>query len=65
MTKSNHRPLVLDTDYLGGLHERARTGKKRFEAWWLKEETVEEIIKAAWLRAWKGGEATLFMQKAN
>jgi hypothetical protein len=56
MVKSDHRPLVVEIDgtqgqYSGG--ERTR----RFEARWLKEETVGEIVQAAWACASAMGQA--------
>lgn len=42
---------------------RAQRGPKKFEAHWLKEETVEAIVRTAWERAVQQGEGTTFMQK--
>lgn len=39
--------------------------KKRFEARWLQEDTVEEMIKAAWARAKARGEGPSFAEKIN
>lgn len=63
MTKSDHRPLIVDTmvQATNGVH--GRRCFKRFEARWLKEETVEEMVKAAWARAVARGEGPTFMQK--
>jgi hypothetical protein len=43
MLKSDHRPVSIDTEGMEGLN--MRDGPRRFEVRWLKEETVEEIIK--------------------
>ena len=49
---SDHRPLVLDMDYLDDNIFRQPEGRvKQFEARWLKEETFTEIVKASWERA--------------
>ena len=50
MVKSDHRPLIVDTDG-SRVQVTHKEGPRRFEARWLKEETVEEIIQAAWARA--------------
>lgn len=51
MGKSDHRPILLDTEYLAGVEERKPKYDRRFEARWLEEETVEEIVKTAWQKA--------------
>ena len=49
---SDHRPLVLDMDYLNdNIFIRPKGCVKKFEARWLKEETLTEIVKASWERA--------------
>ena len=49
---SDHRSLVLDMDYLDdNIFRRPKRCVKQFEARWLKEETVTEIVKASWERA--------------
>ena len=51
MGKSDHRPICLDTEYLmGGTGPRRRSGRK-FEARWLEEELVEEVVRTAWQKA--------------
>ena len=51
MGKSDHRPICLDTDYLAGVAApRPRDGRK-FEARWLAEEAVDEVVKTAWQKA--------------
>ena len=42
-----------------------RRGVKRFEARWLKEETVEEMVKPMWARAVARGEGSTLMQKTG
>jgi hypothetical protein len=49
--KSDHRPLIVDTEASGCLYRGAVVKQKRFEARWLKEETVQEIVSTAWARA--------------
>ena len=48
MGKFDHRPILLDTEDLAGVEERKPKYDRRFEARWLEEETVEEIVKTAW-----------------
>lgn len=47
MEKSNHRPICLDTHYLSGVAATTQRRERRFEAKWLAEETVEEIVRTA------------------
>lgn len=65
MMKSDHRPVIVETrpGDIGRVHRSA--GPKHFEARWLKEETMEEIIKTAWERAGARGEGPTFMQKTR
>jgi hypothetical protein len=49
-TRSDHRPLLVDAEYLSNLHA-CKEIPRRFEARWLHEEAVEEMVKAAWDRA--------------
>ena len=65
MTKSDHRPIIVVTEVHEDQLHGARRGARRFEARWLKEETVEEIVKAAWARAAVRGEGPSFMQKTK
>jgi len=65
MVKSDHRPLIVNTDFLGGASEQLHMSPKRFEARWLKEETVEEIVQLAWTRASSLGHGPKLMEKAN
>jgi len=65
MVKSDHRPLILDIDSLRGdsMHNRERV--RRFEARWLREETVTDIVQTAWARAAVQGQAPDLMAKVN
>lgn len=49
--KSNHRSIFLDTEHLVGVAERRTSFRIKFEAHWLAEETVEEIVKSTWQKA--------------
>jgi hypothetical protein len=49
-SRSDHRPIVVDTEYHVGMCPSRRSARQ-FEARWLKEETVEEIVKTSWLKA--------------
>ena len=63
MVKSDHRPILLDT---AGLEDDGvKHSTKRFEARWLKEETVEAMIQAAWARASAHWEGPSFMRKTS
>ena len=49
---SDHRPLILDTDYFDdNMFNRPRDQIKQFEARWLQEETVVEIVRTTWNKA--------------
>ena len=50
-SKSDHRPLVLDNEFYAGPQTTRPSGLRRFEARWLREESVDSIVKAAWVRA--------------
>ena len=63
MTRSDNRPIVMDTRYLAPI--QGGRSKKRFEARWLQEDTVEKMIKAAWARAKARGEGPTFSEKVN
>jgi hypothetical protein len=39
-TRSDHRPLLVDTEYLSNSHAKTDT-PRRFEARWLLEDVVE------------------------
>ncbi|XP_010230168.1 uncharacterized protein LOC104582375 [Brachypodium distachyon] len=39
MTKSDHHPVTIDTEYLAGVHLSGGPAVRRFEARWLEEET--------------------------
>jgi hypothetical protein len=49
-TRSDHRPLLVDTEYLFNLHAQKEIPRIS-EARWLHEDAVEEMVKAAWERA--------------
>jgi hypothetical protein len=53
----------MDASYLAP--SQLGRGKKHFEARWLQEDTVEEMIKAAWARAKAQGEGPSFAEKVN
>lgn len=55
MGKSDHRPICLDTDYLAGVAAATPRRERRFNARWLAKETVEEIVRTAWLKAGQQG----------
>jgi hypothetical protein len=63
MIRSDHRPILMDTNYLAPIQRGG--SKKRFEARWLQEDTVEEMIKAAWARAKARGEGPTFSEKIS
>ena len=63
MTKLDHQPLIVDTEDQVACDNFERRGVKRFEARWLKEEIVEEMVKAAWACAEAKGEGPMLMQK--
>ena len=64
MVKSDHRPLIVDTvgTSIRLSHEER---PRRFEARWLKGETVGEIVQAAWTRAAVRGNNPSLMAKVN
>ena len=51
MGKSDHIPIFLDTEYLAGVASPSPSASHKFEARWLAEEAVEEVVKTAWLKA--------------
>jgi hypothetical protein len=64
MVKSDHRPLIVDTD--SAAEHIPNAGRpRRFEARWLKEETVEEIVQVAWARAAAQGNGPSLMAMVN
>jgi hypothetical protein len=64
MVKSDHRPLIVNTEGCSSF-ALPRSGPRRFEARWLKEETVEEIVQAAWARAAARGHGPKLMSKVK
>lgn len=63
--KSDHRPISVDTDQIGGREMNTTGGPKRFKVRWLKEETVNEIVHSAWARASAQGQVPTLMARAN
>lgn len=63
MVRSDHRPIVMDMSYLRETHRGEGVKKRRFEARWLHEDTVEEMVKTAWARAKARGEGPSLMNK--
>ena len=61
MIRSDHRPILMDTQHLAPMQRGTRM--RRFEARWLQEDMVEEMIKAAWARAKSRGEIPTFLEK--
>jgi hypothetical protein len=53
--KSDHRPILVDTEAQDGLNLNRAVGPKKFEAKWLCEESVEAIIQTAWDRVHTSG----------
>jgi hypothetical protein len=45
---SDHRPILLDTDYYRTTAMPRKVRRRRFEGKWLKEEGVGEVVLAAW-----------------
>lgn len=48
MSHSNHRPLLVDTEYYAGGISRGTQHVKRFEARWLREEKFSDTVQQAW-----------------
>jgi len=48
MRKSDHRPLIVDTEAPAALNSDVVLRPRRFEVRWLKEETVQEIVNSTW-----------------
>jgi hypothetical protein len=48
--KSDHRPIVLDTEY-NAMPQPQRSSARRFEAKWLKENNFREVVGEAWENA--------------
>jgi len=61
MMRFDHRPIVMDIWSLAPI--QGGRSKKRFEARWLQEDTVDEMIKAAWARAKAQGEGPIFQKR--
>ena len=63
MTKSDHLLLIVDMKVQNSHDSSGPNATKKFEARWLKEETVEEMVRVVWARAAARGEGPTFMQK--
>ncbi|KAG2627072.1 hypothetical protein PVAP13_3KG226670 [Panicum virgatum] len=63
MIRSDHRPILMDTQHLAPMQRGTRM--RRFEARWLQEDTVEEMIEAAWAGAKSRGEIPTFLEKVG
>jgi hypothetical protein len=50
-SKSDHRPISLDTEYLADVQAARPRGRKRFEASWLMEQEFDEVVGLAWAKA--------------
>jgi hypothetical protein len=48
MLRSDHRPILLDTEYYRQAARSGRRRRKRFEGKWLKEEGVGDVVKEEW-----------------
>ena len=51
MGKSDHLPICLDIEYLVGVAAQQRRSGRKFEARWLEEEAVEEVVRTEWQKA--------------
>lgn len=49
--RSDHRPVLVDTEFFDARQIHKRSGNRKFEARWLAEETVKEIVTTAWEKA--------------
>ena len=65
MGKSDHRPVLLDTEYLSGVAESRPKRNRKFEMRWLAEESVNEIVTTAWQKAVHQGLCSTAMDKLN
>ncbi|KAK1684730.1 hypothetical protein QYE76_045578 [Lolium multiflorum] len=63
-TKSDHRPVTVNTEYLSDVHIPGNL-PKRFEARWLQEDTVDLIVQNAWNRASMRGLGPTLLQKTG
>jgi hypothetical protein len=57
-SSSDHRPILLDTDYQAPNVQRSNRAKK-FEAKWLKEKGFKELVERSW------AEASLMVQEGG
>ena len=63
--KSDHQPVLLDTEYLARVAENQPKKERKFEVRWLAEETVNEIVTTAWQKALHRGLCPTAMDKIN
>lgn len=49
--KSDHRALSVETENTSAQLPQSKRRPKHFEARWLKEDTVQEVVQTAWARA--------------
>lgn len=63
---SDHRPLLVDTDYYAQPAAAPNNIQvKRFEAWWLREEKFDETVMDAWINAASDPNVTTIYEKLN
>jgi hypothetical protein len=46
--RSDHRPILLDTEYYRTTVMSRKVRRKRFEGKWMEEERVREVLQATW-----------------
>jgi hypothetical protein len=63
-TRSDYRPVLVDTEFLSSSHAITER-PKRFEARWLHEDAVEDMVRAAWERAKMRGDEQTLKQKVD
>jgi hypothetical protein len=49
--RSDHRPILLDIEYHAILSQIGEVGLRRFEAMWLQEEKLSDVVTTAWEEA--------------
>lgn len=63
--KSDHYPLSVDTEFSGSQQTQTFVSPRRFEARWLKEDTVQEVVQTAWVRASAQNRDSALMSRVN
>jgi hypothetical protein len=48
MIRSDHRPILMDSDYYRTTANSGKIKRKRFEGKWLNEEGIQEVVQTAW-----------------